>query len=237
MLGHYGWIRSLQEIDSPEVHRHWGHIYLKARDIRPGAALTPGCKVVFFLYADADGLGAEDCQPASDVPAELLVSDGKASADSRTWSDSSKWHRPSRWSHEDGWSSSQSWASERNEVSDGLRRSSEAWCPSWKSKSANPSELASSTDAMQWFANPATSLWVHNIESDDHSDDDYTQKFSVGSTSAGESSDSETESHCLPRPSGMDALLDQLGVSAPPGLDPPDLINLPQQIYVPQLAC
>jgi hypothetical protein len=61
MLGHYGWIASLQDIDHPEADRHGGRIYLKASDLRPGYTPKQGDEVTFFLYADESGLGAEDC--------------------------------------------------------------------------------------------------------------------------------------------------------------------------------
>lgn len=61
MLGHYGWIMALQDIDHPEADRHGGRIYLKATDLRPGASPKEGEEVTFFLYADDNGLGAEDC--------------------------------------------------------------------------------------------------------------------------------------------------------------------------------
>jgi len=61
MLGHYGWIMSLQDIDHPEADRHGGRIYLRATDLRPGCTPKQGDEVTFFLYADENGLGAEDC--------------------------------------------------------------------------------------------------------------------------------------------------------------------------------
>lgn len=61
MLGHYGWIMALQDIDHPEADRHGGRIYLKATDLRPGCTPKQGDEVTFFLYADDNGLGAEDC--------------------------------------------------------------------------------------------------------------------------------------------------------------------------------
>jgi len=71
MLGHYGWIMSLMGIDHPDSQKHAGRIYLKGTDIRPGCNLTPGTVVAFYLYADADGLGAEDCHPLEAVEAEF----------------------------------------------------------------------------------------------------------------------------------------------------------------------
>jgi hypothetical protein len=61
MLGHYGWIMSLQNIDHPDADRHGGRIYLRRDDLRPGAMPKPHEEVTFFLYCDKDGLGAEDC--------------------------------------------------------------------------------------------------------------------------------------------------------------------------------
>lgn len=61
MLGHYGWIMSLQNIDHPDAERHGGRIYIRKDDLRPGAMPKPHEEVTFFLYCDKDGLGAEDC--------------------------------------------------------------------------------------------------------------------------------------------------------------------------------
>jgi len=66
MLGHYGWISALQDIDHPEADRHGGRIYLKASDVRPGYTPKQGDEVTFFLYADDNGLGAEDCFASND---------------------------------------------------------------------------------------------------------------------------------------------------------------------------
>merc|ERR1719265_766022 len=64
MLGHYGWIMVKEAIDHPEAAKHGGRIYIGARDIRGGARLKEGDRVQFFLYADGNGLGAEDCRIA-----------------------------------------------------------------------------------------------------------------------------------------------------------------------------
>lgn len=61
MLGHYGWIMALQDIDHSEADRHGGRIYLRSSDLRPGYTPKQGDEVTFFLYADENGLGAEDC--------------------------------------------------------------------------------------------------------------------------------------------------------------------------------
>jgi hypothetical protein len=61
MHGKYGWIKPLQPIEHKDVHKHEGRIYLKARDMRRGEVPKAKSLVEFFLYADRDGLGAEDC--------------------------------------------------------------------------------------------------------------------------------------------------------------------------------
>ena len=51
-----------QEIDHPDVERNQGKIYLLAEDVQedlPGV----GCAVTFFLYQDANGLGAMNVRP------------------------------------------------------------------------------------------------------------------------------------------------------------------------------
>merc|ERR1719329_908077 len=66
MLGHYGWIMALQDIDHPDADRHGGRIYLHTKDLRPGSTLKQGDEVTFFLYVDENGLGAEDCFATND---------------------------------------------------------------------------------------------------------------------------------------------------------------------------
>jgi hypothetical protein len=65
--GHYGWILPLQEIDHPDAGKHQGGIYLDTRDIRRGTPLCKGDEVMFYLYIDSRGLGAEDCHLKSAV--------------------------------------------------------------------------------------------------------------------------------------------------------------------------
>lgn len=59
----FGWIQATQEIDHPDAYRNQGRIYLLAEDVQedlPGI----GCAVTFFLYQDANGLGAMNVRPA-----------------------------------------------------------------------------------------------------------------------------------------------------------------------------
>lgn len=64
MLGHYGWILVKEAIDHPEAAMHGGRVYLSASEISRCSRLKEGDRVQFFLYADGQGLGAEDCRLA-----------------------------------------------------------------------------------------------------------------------------------------------------------------------------
>mmetsp|Transcript_106586 Transcript_106586/g.267169 ORF Transcript_106586/g.267169 Transcript_106586/m.267169 type:complete len:501 (-) Transcript_106586:114-1616(-) len=62
MLGHYGWLASLTEIDHPEAGKNGGRIYFHRRDVVGGVDLVEGDRVAFYLYVDSRGLGAEECR-------------------------------------------------------------------------------------------------------------------------------------------------------------------------------
>lgn len=73
MLGHYGWIMSSQHIDHPAAGKHAGRIYINKKDIRHRSEPRPGDEVVFYLYVDESGLGAEDCYvvgEAQEIPSQ-----------------------------------------------------------------------------------------------------------------------------------------------------------------------
>lgn len=61
MLGHYGWIKAHQHIDHPDASKHGGRIYVNKKDFRARSEPQAGDEVVFCVYADESGLGAEDC--------------------------------------------------------------------------------------------------------------------------------------------------------------------------------
>lgn len=61
MLSTYGWITPIDAIEHPDLHRHGGLIWFSFGDVRPGTSLVIGDELSFGLYADIDGLGAEDC--------------------------------------------------------------------------------------------------------------------------------------------------------------------------------
>jgi len=62
MLGHYGWIMTLDDIDHANVAMTAGRVYVHKRDVEHGVSLAQGDIVSFYLYADDQGLGAESCQ-------------------------------------------------------------------------------------------------------------------------------------------------------------------------------
>lgn len=61
ILSTYGWIEPLDAIDHPDLDLHGGHIWFSFNDVRAGTALVLGLELTFGLYANIDGLGAEDC--------------------------------------------------------------------------------------------------------------------------------------------------------------------------------
>jgi hypothetical protein len=63
--GHYGWIVTQESISHPDAWKRNGSIYLDPRDIRVGTQMNKGDAVVFYLYVDEHGLGAEDCRAAA----------------------------------------------------------------------------------------------------------------------------------------------------------------------------
>jgi len=61
MLGHYGWILAMREIDHDDSAKTGGRVYVHQDDIDDHAVLRQGDIVSFYLYADDQGLGAEGC--------------------------------------------------------------------------------------------------------------------------------------------------------------------------------
>jgi len=58
-----GWIKPIEEINHPSAHWNQGDVYLSEKDVLPGVTLEAGDSVVFHLYVDAKGLGAQNCVP------------------------------------------------------------------------------------------------------------------------------------------------------------------------------
>jgi len=68
MLGHYGWILALDDIEHPDVNKNGGRIYIQRRDLLGQWNPKEGDIVGFYLYADQQGLGAEACCLEQTVP-------------------------------------------------------------------------------------------------------------------------------------------------------------------------
>lgn len=60
--GKLGWIETAEPIDHPSAAEHRGQICVHECDVEPAKALPPGASVVFFIYSDTQGLGAEHVQ-------------------------------------------------------------------------------------------------------------------------------------------------------------------------------
>mmetsp|Transcript_51049 Transcript_51049/g.94411 ORF Transcript_51049/g.94411 Transcript_51049/m.94411 type:complete len:255 (-) Transcript_51049:70-834(-) len=65
--GHMGWIFPLQPIAHKAASQHRGLVYLSKDDVvldgTPPARVKVGRVVDFLAYADAEGIGAEECRP------------------------------------------------------------------------------------------------------------------------------------------------------------------------------
>lgn len=71
MCGHYGWIKTFDEIDYDDLEKTAGRVYVHKRDVENGDSLASGDVVSFYLYADDQGLGAECCQVQQPVAKSL----------------------------------------------------------------------------------------------------------------------------------------------------------------------
>jgi len=74
MLGHYGWIMSLDPIEHPDISKTSGRIYIAKKDVQGGCSLGKGDIVTFFLYVDEQGLGAEACTIEEEASSKLSPS-------------------------------------------------------------------------------------------------------------------------------------------------------------------
>lgn len=58
----FGWIKPSTPVEhEAATKKHGGKIYLHKNDIAEGVEITKGSTVTFHVYADASGLGAEEC--------------------------------------------------------------------------------------------------------------------------------------------------------------------------------
>jgi len=64
-LGSYGWVDPEVPIHHPDSTKNGGRIFIGKADIAGGKMLEVGTAVVFQVYSDANGLGAEELAPAA----------------------------------------------------------------------------------------------------------------------------------------------------------------------------
>ncbi|CAK9007838.1 unnamed protein product [Durusdinium trenchii] len=86
--GYMGWIQPLAKIEHELAGRHWGLLYVNQSDVKSVDGLVPWMKagriVDFYVYADPDGLGAEEVQAL--WPLRVTLSQGEAKTLMKGWS-------------------------------------------------------------------------------------------------------------------------------------------------------
>lgn len=68
--GAYGWIKPDEKINHAEARKHGARVYVNREDVRNNHWLYEGARVVFYAYADGDGIGAEKVMLEPETPAE-----------------------------------------------------------------------------------------------------------------------------------------------------------------------
>lgn len=225
MLGHYGWIMSMQPINHPDAARHGGRIYVNRKDFRARSEPQPGDEVEFCVYADESGLGAEDCYVVGEA-------EPKSVTDGEGWVNTC----PAEFQED---------VESDDESVDVELYSTEAWhCHCTTFTTPNQQEWSS----FHQIAPLDTHLWQKQSvcafntsyfadDSDSDSDDDYmtsrdllkSHQLDDSSTQAGDSSDSESEKRC----SGPAVNMAPPGLSPPPGLAPPPGLEFAQPVHAP----
>lgn len=214
MLGHYGWIKPLQPIDHPDVEKHGGRIYIKKCDFRPRSEPLAGDEVVFCLYADHDGLGAEDCYVVGEVQPSDLQQDECQWVNTQVEIDHDDQDKYQRC--EDKW----------------MNPHAQEFVPSWVS-TLPPFEIpcvqTNSHKIPSAFNTSYFLDFLDDSDSEDESEAGFNCKFGNqddSSTTAGNSSDGESEMYgfkmgaWLQAPPGLELPARQLqGLEAPPGLE------------------
>jgi len=91
--GYMGWIHPFTRVQHEQAERHKGRIYLGGKDVvqapGPSCRVKEGKIVDFYVYADHDGLGAEECRPRTVLRLTLQHSDANRILQnySAEWSD------------------------------------------------------------------------------------------------------------------------------------------------------
>jgi len=84
----FGWVQPFTKIQHEHAKKHRGMIYLALKDVVADdqVKVKEGKIVDFFVYADNDGLGAEECRPRQAL--RMSLTHGQANA---TFKDSPQW--------------------------------------------------------------------------------------------------------------------------------------------------
>lgn len=61
--GSFGWIRAHETVDHPLAAKRQGKVYVSRKDLSGQTSLQAGQLVQFHVFADASGVGAEECMP------------------------------------------------------------------------------------------------------------------------------------------------------------------------------
>merc|ERR1712187_44286 len=57
----YGWIKPQDTVEHESADKHDGKIYVHIKDIQEGMEMEAGKQVMFHIFSDESGLGAEEC--------------------------------------------------------------------------------------------------------------------------------------------------------------------------------
>lgn len=205
--GRYGWIQPLQPINHDTVDAHEGHIYLNLNDVRPGTSLQPEMLVEFYIYADRQGLGAEDCRAAGEpatAPRPWQPKSWQKPWQERSWqrgSESSSWH-----------SSRQHWQQQACEapVQAGQRFESATWEQHALGQSGGPWQAEGDGACRA----ACLKTWLDAV------DDDADSTSAGGSSQAGDDASAGDEALRV-NPTCIIPTMASLNLLPPPGLDPP----------------
>jgi len=212
MLGSYGWIKASQPIDHPEADRHGGRIYIHKKDFRSRSEPQAGDEVTFCIYADDNGIGAEDCYivgEALPVPSQV---------------DACQWVNTRPYEADDDLSS------DDDDDDEGFFMNARAneFIPSFWSSSMSPAAVEFNPPTHN--AGTAINMSYFSDDSDSESDFEPTMTRSKHlsghddgwSTQASDASDSDSE---LRGPKS--AMMLPPGLTLPPGLEPPPGLEFP----------
>lgn len=90
LRANFGWVQPFTKIQHEHAKKHRGMIYLALKDVvaDDNMKVKEGKIVDFFVYADNDGLGAEECRPRQALRMSLAHSQANATfKDSPQWSE------------------------------------------------------------------------------------------------------------------------------------------------------